>query len=974
MCVPAVQERSLVYRYRLSELYKMKHGCGYPSSAVIQRLKEMELFHNRGRRGGTNIRKTVPVIVSKKKATVRKEVEPRPRKLLVVPRVWYHLPSLLLSNVTSLTNKMEEVTELVRTTGCDMMAITEAWQIIPEVSNIENFVLFHHLRENRRGGGVAVFCRADLNPSHLSVNVPEGVEALWVRLTPRVHPRNTASILVCVIYHPPRAPTTPVTDHIIDTADSLRLRFPAAKLVVCGDFNRMDVSEVLHQLNLTQVVTFPTHDQTTLDLIMTDLAELYRPPTPLPPVGKSTHITIEWRPAPSTSIPRIRQVTRQHRPMPDSAMREFGRWIVEHPWTEVLAAEDVETKWRNYSTTTTEAFHHFFPVKDFSVHPSDAPWMTPHIKRLMKQRNRAYYTDRALFRSLRNKVIREIRRAKSSYYPEKLHHLKQQNSSQWFGKIKSLCGLQTHQTSHLPCTSHLSPDLAAQEINSHFASICQSLPPLDPSLLPAYLPSPSPPNPVQVADVASKLSKLRFNRSTTPSDLPVKIFKEFAPELAIPLSSIINASLTQNSCPNDWKVSYVTPVPKVHSPQSLSDLRPISITPIPSLICEEFVFESVYEKIKDSIDPQQYGNMKSSSTTHCLVSFLDFLHSHLDKRNTSLAVAFVDFRKAFDLVDHTVVLSKAIQLGVQPHLIAWLADFLTGRQQAVRYQGSTSSLLPVLCGVPQGTRSGPLCYLILINDALMDTVHRWKYVDDSTVGIPINTRQPDYTPLQSILDNLTRWTEANKVSINHNKTVVMHFCTSTQAVAQPQLSLGPHPLQVVQSTKLLGVTVDEQLTWKEHVGNITRTASFKLYMLRRLRSLGTPASELQGVYTTFILPTLMYASPVWSSSLTLTLRQKLERVQKRACRIILGGDYISYDRALNTLGLPKLSDRHSGALKKFGEDLLTHPRHRHFLPPDAPPPRHATRHTNKIVPIKAPRTDRYKNSTIPSIVKILNSM
>ena len=429
----------------------------------------------------------MPVLTSKRKE--KENTEPRPRNISEVPRVWYNLPSLLLSNVTSLTNKMEEVTEAVRTTNCDVMAITEAWQIVPEVCNIENFALFHHLRVDRRGGGVALFCRDDLSPSHLGVDVPEGVEALWVRVNPHLHPRHTASVIVCVVYHPPRAPTAPLLiNHIIETADQLRLRFPASKLIVCGDFNRLDISEIAHHLNLTQVVNFPTHEQATLDLILTDMAEQYSPPRPLPPLGRSTHITILWTPAPSTSIPR-QKVTRHHRPMPDSAKREFGRWIIQHPWNEVLDVEDVETKWNNYTTTTTEAFTHFFPLKNFSVDPSDAPWMTPRLKRLIKQRNRAYYTNRALFRSLRNKVIREIRAAKSSYYPNKLHHLKQQDSSKWFSRIKAICGLQK-QTSTFPCTSHLSPDLAAQEINTHFASICQSLPPLDPTLLPAYLPSP----------------------------------------------------------------------------------------------------------------------------------------------------------------------------------------------------------------------------------------------------------------------------------------------------------------------------------------------------------------------------------------------------------------------------------------------------------------------------------------------------
>ena len=109
---------------------------------------------------------------------------------------------------------------------------------------------------------------------------------------------------------------------------------------------------------------------------------------------------------------------------------------------------------------------------------------------------------------------------------------------------------------------------------------------------------------------------------------------------------------------------------RIQNPHLLSELRPIAITPVPSLICEDFVFDWAYHKIKDVIDIQQYGNMKSSSTTHCLINFLDFVHSHLDKRNTSLAVTFVDFKKAFDLVEHTVVLSKVVQFGLPSHLTA----------------------------------------------------------------------------------------------------------------------------------------------------------------------------------------------------------------------------------------------------------------------------------------------------------------
>lgn len=140
-----------------------------------------------------------------------------------------------------------------------------------------------------------------------------------MRVTPPSHPRNTASIIVCVVYHPPRAATAQMLlDHLINTADALRVTYPAAKLVICGDFNRLDTSDLQHQLTLTQVVDFPTHDQATLDLILSDLSQQYQPPQPLPPIGRSTHSTVVWRPAPTTSVPTP-AVTRSYRPMPDSA-------------------------------------------------------------------------------------------------------------------------------------------------------------------------------------------------------------------------------------------------------------------------------------------------------------------------------------------------------------------------------------------------------------------------------------------------------------------------------------------------------------------------------------------------------------------------------------------------------------------------------------------------------------------------------
>ena len=128
--------------------------------------------------------------------------------------------------------------------------------------SIDNYQLFHQLRNGRRGGGVALFCRSALCSSLLSVDVSDGVEALWVEVNPPSHSRNTASIIVCVVYHLPREATAQLlTEHLISTADALRVRYQAAKLVICGGFNRLDISDIQHQLHFTQVVGFPTHDR-----------------------------------------------------------------------------------------------------------------------------------------------------------------------------------------------------------------------------------------------------------------------------------------------------------------------------------------------------------------------------------------------------------------------------------------------------------------------------------------------------------------------------------------------------------------------------------------------------------------------------------------------------------------------------------------------------------------------------------------
>ncbi|KAK3893298.1 hypothetical protein Pcinc_002854 [Petrolisthes cinctipes] len=240
-----------------------------------------------------------------------------------------------------------------------------------------------------------MFRHTKYKAERLNVKTPRELEVMWVRLTPPCHPRHTASIICGLVYHPTRAPTHALlVDHIIDTCDTLQARYQSSKMVICGDFNQLDPKEIEDQLSITQIVHFPTHKQNTLDLIITDLSDQYLPPQPLPPVGRSNHLSMFWTPATTTSHDQDDHTTKICRPTPDSAIRQIGQWLIQYPWTEVLTVSDVDRKWENYQTTITQAYYHFFPTKEVRNHPADLPWITPRIKRLMEQRNKTFYNDR----------------------------------------------------------------------------------------------------------------------------------------------------------------------------------------------------------------------------------------------------------------------------------------------------------------------------------------------------------------------------------------------------------------------------------------------------------------------------------------------------------------------------------------------------------------------------------------------------
>ncbi len=212
-------------------------------------------------------------------------------------------------------------------------------------------------------------------------------------------------------------------------------------------------------------------------------------------------------------------------------------------------------------------------------------------------------------------------------------------------------------------------------MNDHFANICKKYPPLN-SNITLNCPPDEKKLPVITEFETYKLLNKYSKKSLGPGDFPQKIFTEYSPELATPFCDILNCALQSNIFPDAYKKAEIIPIPKINPPRSLSDLRPISKTPIGGKIIEKVLVSELEKDIKGKLDNTQYGNCRGSSTTHYLIKLTDQAFRSTDKGKATTAIT-IDYSKAFDDVDHNVLVQKLVRLGVRSNIIKLLIPFLT---------------------------------------------------------------------------------------------------------------------------------------------------------------------------------------------------------------------------------------------------------------------------------------------------------
>ena len=633
------------------------------------------------------------------------------------------VPVLLLSNTMSLAPKIDEIAFTIHQKDIQVAFFTETWlkdSITDDPVAISGYQLFRLDRKNKQHGGVCLYVKNAIETKILSVLHNDEYEVLWCILRLKRLPRGFSNIIAGVLYHPPGANNTEMKEYLKSSLETIETCYPNSGIVLAGDFNQLDFKSTAKLFNLKPAIIFPTRGSNTLDQIFTNLKKFYNPAESGPPFGLSDHVTITMHPAKRVNL-RPQKTTIKVRDKRPSKVASLGRFFSNIPWENILSPlQSSDDKLSIFTEIINYGLNIIMPERPIKVNPNDRPWMTSHLKRLILQRQKAFALgNNFLFKLLRNKVNRERKRCRKVYYKKKVSNLLDSKPKNWWREVKQLSGQQSTQPdlrSMIRFDVEDSDEILGNRINEAFISVMKDFPPLPDDF---NIPIDND-EPISVSEttVERLLRAISASKASGPDELPNWVLKSFSVILAPAITDIFNASFREGRVPKIWKMADVPPAPKTKNITDFNkDLRPISLTSTLSKIAENIIIEyELKSKLLRKMDPKQYGFIPGSNTTLALISMMHTWLAALDGTGATVRVALLDYRKAFDLVDHNLLIAKLSNYEIKPTVVNWIADFLRGRSQRVKINSMYSNFLQVPAGIPQGTKIGPWLFLAIIND------------------------------------------------------------------------------------------------------------------------------------------------------------------------------------------------------------------------------------------------------------------
>jgi Reverse transcriptase (RNA-dependent DNA polymerase) len=449
---------------------------------------------------------------------------------------------------------------------------------------------------------------------------------------------------------------------------------------------------------------------------------------------------------------------------------------------------------------------------------------------------------------------------------------------------------------------------------------------------------------ISQAEFITIIENLEPKNSNDIDGISNKMLKFLRFELAMPLVHLFNLSLRSGEFPSNLKTSRTVPIFKSGSPTLCDNYRPISLLSSISKVLEKAIACRLVNHLKYNklLNENQFGFQEGFSTVHHLLKLTNHVTKELNKKNYTVGI-FLDLKKAFDVVPHNILLKKLEKLGVRGLALKWFTSYLEGRSQRVEIEGQLSDIEALTISILQGSILGPILFLCFINDLPNCTELLTLLFADDTAGL---TSGPDLKQLivtaNLELQKIATWFRANKMAVNVSKTKYIIFKPKGKKVHlavkegvlfnnndlngnndeskifELERIYDDNPNVNDRSFKLLGVYLDENLSFNQHCAHVCSKLSQANYIIGRAKNF-LPKQALKTLYYSVFHPHLLYCLPVYSCTSNKNIN-KLKIMQKKVIRSVCNANYNAHTeelfKQLNILPLEKLI--------KYTKGLLTH--------------------------------------------------
>ena len=842
-------------------------------------------------------------------------------------------------------SKYDELCFLLNNKQYDVILLTEIKPkhgAVPDssVMEIQGYKLFTSDLNAANTRGTSVYVKSTLNAKQVKLPIDSFQDCTWITIQ---GPDNT-SLLIGVIYRSGSPSLAATRDIALHETLKWAANTNNTHLLITGDFNHPSINwtpapqlpnienidnpafrfvECVRDTYLHQHVTQPTRFRigqtpTLDDLVFSNEPGMVEQLVHYEPLGASDHARLEFKFIFNTTLPEKKRTIWNYGSADYDKMRED----LNLDWEGMLAGKTTQVAFDILQARIMKAVKDHVPSKtiDSKKKKFKPPWMKKEAFRKARKKQHAWIrylntksrNDWAAYTKARNAATHALRQARREFERNLAREARTNNKAFW-GYVNSRRKTKTYVGDLKDAYGNFTTNdiEKAEALNEQYSNTftqedCSNTPEFEPK----HLHNTQETVNITVDMVLNQLKPLRIDKSPGNDELHPRVLKEVAQEIAKPLTMIFQSSITNSELPEQWREANITPVFKKGSKSDPANYRPVSLTSVVCKILERLIAEVVIEHIKSNnlTCAQQHGFSKGKSTVTNLLEALDVWTEALS-HGLPVDIIFLDYAKAFDTVPHERLLRRVESFGIVGELLQWIRGFLTQRKQRVVVNGTASSWKPVTSGVPQGSVLGPLLFTIFVSD-IPDDLHNFVslFADDTKIYAAVQNCERDShaTCLQADLNTLYEWSVRMQMRFHPIKCKVMHLGRGnpqheyTMTMEDGTL----HTLQGTKEEKDLGVLIDYNLNFSNHVQTQVNKANKILGVVKHTFKYLDKEAFLH-LYKSLIRPHLEYASVIWCPK---TKRDKdmIERVQRRATRVVQSISHLSYSDRLKALDLPTL--------------------------------------------------------------------